>query len=317
MKTIGVCLSGRMGNQMFQYAFAKALKIAQGNEGELVLNFKRVHQAGEVSDDFDDMLQYFNVEPYRTDNGNLVMKYCSLPQKLVYLAYVACLKVFHLRYDDERWLVHLRKMGLLYTGFKDTRYEVAEQYLHSKTRWDVIICLGKFENARFLDSIRPVLLKEFTPKAAPLKENSKLYEIIENSNSVCVSIRRGDFLSEQFRQKFFVCDESYFRRAIDKARQLIENPVFIFFSNDIEWVKATFGDVAPAYYEPDKSPVWENMRLMYSCKHFIISNSTFSWWAQYLSRNEKKIVISPDHWQNDTDGNGIDYRLLLDSFVKM
>lgn len=39
--------------------------------------------------------------------------------------------------------------------------------------------------------------------------------------------------------------------------------------------------------------------MMYSCKHFIISNSTFSWWAQYLSRNNEKIVVSPDRWFNN------------------
>jgi hypothetical protein len=129
-----------------------------------------------------------------------------------------------------------------------------------------------------------------------MKKIFGLYEKIENTNSVCVTIRRGDFLLDQFIKSFYICTPEYFKKGIEKINNIIKNPQYIVFSDDIEWCKKNMSFPEGTVYESGNDPIYEKIRLMYSCKNFIISNSTFSWWAQYLSRNERKVVIAPKVW---------------------
>jgi hypothetical protein len=96
-------------------------------------------------------------------------------------------------------------------------------------------------------------------------------------------------------------DINYFYRAVEYIKSKVENPVFIIFSDDVEWCKENFHIDAPTYYETSGNPIWEKIRLMSGCKHFIIHNSTFSWWAQHLSQNKDKIVIAPTKWMQRDD----------------
>ena len=146
-----------------------------------------------------------------------------------------------------------------------------------------------------------------------MSKNIDLYNIINSSNSICVTIRRGDFISvEENKKLHYVCNEDYFYRAMDIIAKKVNNPKFIIFSDDIEWVKNNMNFKYDVLYEEGNDPIWEKLRLMYSCKNFIISNSTFSWWAQYLSRNERKIVISPNRWfNNEYESKLIDNKWIL------
>lgn len=187
-------------------------------------------------------------------------------------------------------------------------------FLPLALRNEKVFTYGTFESYDSLRGIESILKREFTPVHPVHQENLALYDKICNSNSVCLSVRRGDFMIDVNRQAFYVCDLEYFERAVSYMQKHVENPVFIVFSNDIAWVKENLKIEGEVYYESGNDPVWETFRLMYSCKHFIISNSTMHWWAQWRSENPNKIVVAPDRWYNV---KGWENYLMLDYFVRI
>ena len=159
---------------------------------------------------------------------------------------------------------------------------------------------GYFESEKYFSHIRDELLAEFTPTHAPLAENVDLYRRIAETESVCISVRRGDFVGTSIDDYANICGADYFAHAMERMRTLCPNAVWFFFSDDIEWVKQAIPFDGTAFYERGTDPGWEKLRLMSSCKHFIISNSSFSWWAQYLSDNPNKIVLAPSQWRRNS-----------------
>ena len=299
---IAKSILGRLGNQMFQYAYCKAIKEAVG--GSLAFSFDKVYRQKEVDNNlegFEDSLRYFNVEKYIVFEGDALHQFSNKAQVFIYRA---------IHFIKRKWIkrhsckLFFSRIGLYFYNDKDNDYQKDIVYLKKKSVFPkLILCYDILEVPERFDCIRSILFNDFTPKFPPLEHNKALYETIKTHNSVCISVRRGDYLSPQYSEKFYICDDKYIKRAIEKVKQLINDPTLVFFSDDIEWVKENIKTDLPSYYESGEDPVWEKLRLMYSCKHFVISNSTFSWWAQYLSRNDNKIVISPDRWSNDISAN--------------
>lgn len=289
---LGVDFTGRLGNQLFTYAFARALmELQPGLARTFVANFKRCGDASAAG--WGDGLQAFNIVPYTTSTSDLILEHGSLSQRISYLLYMLCSKMPFMRRHDARMAAiesALRRKGMHFTGAADAAYTV--DAVPSK-----VFVRGYFQDRRFFDSIRPILLEELTPKLPPLEHNAQLCQVIARPDTVCVSVRRGDYLSAAYKKDFYVCTPQYYRQAISIIRQRVAHPVFVFFSDDIAWVRAHM-DVAgcQCYYERGDDPAWETLRLMYSCHHFIISNSTFAWWAQYLGRREGKLVVCPSRW---------------------
>lgn len=118
---------------------------------------------------------------------------------------------------------------------------------------------------------------------------------IENSNSVSIHVRRGDYLNEENYNTFgCVTNLDYYTNAINLLRERVENPLFFVFTNDYDWVLEHFNSYDFLIVNGNKSEdSWMDMFLISQCKHNINANSTFSWWGAWLNVNKHKIVVCP------------------------
>lgn len=280
-------LYGGMGNQMFIYAFSRMLQ-ERYKEPILLNTFELEHnQTGYTK-------RTYALECFALNNN------CRILNNYEKNIYETILKCKRLRIQDapisQEVFAKLAKTGL-YTSDKLFYY-----YNFSSTERNLKFVDGYFMSWKYFENIKIKLIKDFRIKIPPSKENFILLKEIKKQNSVCVHIRRGDYLSSQFKKTNDVCTESYYLNAMKYIEKKVDNPVFYIFSTsneDIEWIKKhySFENFHTKYVELE-NPDYEELRLMRNCKHFIIANSTFSWWAQYLCTNKEKIVIAPDTWLN-------------------
>ena len=158
---------------------------------------------------------------------------------------------------------------------------------------------GYWQSEKYFKEIRNVIVKDFTIKIEPDKRNKSMIKKIKNSNSICIHIRRGDYISNAKTNKFHgACSLKYYYNAIEIIIKKVKNPTFYIFSDDYQWTKENLKLKYPTIYVNINSPKkgYEDLRLMLNCKHFIIANSSFSWWGAWLSDNPNKIVCAPKRW---------------------
>ncbi|HOV15035.1 MAG TPA: alpha-1,2-fucosyltransferase, partial [Spirochaetota bacterium] len=140
---------------------------------------------------------------------------------------------------------------------------------------------------------------------------------IKNSNSVSIHVRRGDYVGNIKTLNFHgVCEIDYYIDAINSIKQKVQNPLFFIFSDDIEWCKNNIKDENSIFIDFERDD-YVDMYLMTVCKHNIIANSSFSYWAAYLNQNFDKIVIAPKKWFKDDNQNKRTEGLIPEKWIRI
>lgn len=271
-----VKVTGGLGNQMFQYALYKSLKI-KGNDVRLdptsYYNVKKEHNGYELEKVFDihpNNAKQSEIDKFDENNINILRR---IKRKLL---------------GDTKFIYDTNEYV-----FNENLYKLKNSYLN-----------GYWQSINYFKDIESELREDFTFKNELDIKNLEILNEIENSNSVSIHIRRGDYMSPQnFKIYGNIATEEYYKESIRIIEEKIENPTFFVFSNDMEWVKENIKINSKAFYIDINSgdDSYKDMQLMSNCKHNIIANSSFSWWGAWLNENKNKIVIAPKKWINRED----------------
>lgn len=257
-----------LGNQMLQYALGRHLSIQYNTPLWLDISW------------FDSYKDVQNPREFRLDCFRTHFRKVDLSHftwKLRYTDRFKFLNPFKLKNISDRDLTGLEN-GVLDAG-------------------NNVLLEGFFQNYRYFESIRELLVKEFTPVEKMNAANANCLEHIKATNSVSVHFRRGDYALTNYHG---MLDTSYYDDAIKLIAQKTGKMKLFIFSDDPEWVLQNMNFTHPfelINFNKDKYNYFD-MELMKHCRHNIIANSTFSWWPAWLNENPGKIIVAPEKWLN-------------------
>lgn len=282
-KSFIIPLRGRLGNQLFEYAFARAVQMKYGVP--VVMNETPLRQLS-----IENRLNAFNISP--SIEFSVVNPEYSWKQKLALRIY-------------GHFCPHKDMMG---------RFEHEKRFAHIYTRLGLFLCHdgylplpaylpngvtysdGYFQSVRFFQEYKEAILNELTFKNE-IKQSCTGWETTINSADfpVCMHIRLGDYVKHPLHG---VATIHYYCDALAALRVKCPSARVFVFSDNTDAIKEAFPDEHDFTFVPSDLSDHQTMYLGSLCKGFIISNSSFSWWMQYLSKATDKLVYAPSRWYN-------------------
>lgn len=277
-------ISGGIGNQLFQYAFGKALSLRTNSELKL-----------------DTHVYDLNIEPDRS----FKLPHFNIPGIPAMIAVPADFKKLGIPYPAKKDIISkaLRSLKRKIDSRKalsqratilEPGFDFSSEIANLK---DEHYFCGVWQSEKYFadhaDTIRKdfALLAPLSSPAMAMKEQIRA----AGAGSISIHIRRGDQVQDSWLlKKHGDLGKRYYLAAIEYTLGKVANPHLFIFSDDIAWCKENMKfDLPTTYVSASGIPDYEELHLMSSCAHNIIAKSSFSWWAAWLNENHDKIIVTP------------------------
>ena len=293
---ITVKLQGGLGNQLFQYAAARALAHHHGTSVAFDLSFFQNPGPDSVLTPRNFELGAFGITPVRPT------------------------------------LVASMALGLTKTPFKKTlqrlgrRVYPVTEYREPSFRYDPALfeatsanthLVGYFQSERYFKKIEETLRRELKFVDSPEIE---LTERIRANHSVSLHIRRGDYVSSPTTGQFHgLCSINYYEKAAAYLAERFGDVQFFVFSDDLDWARKNLLLPYPVNFVEGHTGAesYKDMQLMSRCRHHIIANSSFSWWGAWLNPAPDKVVIAPERWFADATAQAQTQDMIPEGWIRM
>ena len=278
MTKIFVSLFGGLGNQLFQYATARA--ISERIKSELIFDLTWFDQVRKFSHD---TIRCYALHPFNIDAKFEKKKHNTVVRSF------------------------FKRMPLMREFFRS--YYVERTYCYDPNLLKInssVWLSGYWQSQKYFEDAAEIIRSEIG-RVGKLSHSAKaVYDQICVDQAVAVHIRRGDYISNSKAQNFHgLCSMDYYVKSIDKITKNLKNPHLYIFSDDPDWTYENFDiDISKTIVNvsrPDEAH--QDLWLMSACKYFVIANSTFSWWGAWLGSYPNKRVIAPKRWFRDPSIN--------------
>lgn len=294
---IVAAIKDRLGNQMFQYAAAKGLAVKKNT----CLKIDKRYYEHNAPAGYFYGLDAFNLDEHFVNNAE-IKEYTGLSNALIH-------KI-------------IRKFFKNHQG-SNANHIYNEQFFHYDDSINElssnVYLKGYWQSYKYFEHIENELRNDFSFKDPIDISTDPFAQEIINSNSVCISVRRGDHLWHPITsQKYGHCDINYYNKGLEIIGSKEKDLKLFVFSDDIDWCKENLKFSYPAIFVKHQfdNPRFDYyLQLITLCKHFIIPVSTFPWWGAWLSSNKDKIVIAPKVWFTDKTINDND--LFPDKWIRL
>ncbi|MGM0947057.1 MAG: alpha-1,2-fucosyltransferase [Bacteroidota bacterium] len=274
-----VAVFGGLGNQMFQYALAITMDSkgipTRISTNEYLLN--KHYQGFEL-------IKSFDIPLYVSDRIK-VASISNLFRPLLIKIKKTSYKNFLSTIFDTKSRMYKEEDEF---NFNEQVFLLQDSYL-----------VGEWKSVDYFLSQEKLIREIYNFKKPIDDQNLRLANEIELSNSIAVHVRRGNYADSSSNQNRILLDATdYYKNAFRYIRRQVADPVFYLFSDDPVWVKEHFRGQDYRFVSHNTgSKSYLDMYLMSLCQHFIIANSSFSWWPAWLAENSNKIVLAPNCWK--------------------